>query len=239
VSGKLPERWDPVTGTIEPIRDFQSGTGKTVIPLEFAPYESFFVVFRKPATAAPAPAAHPVPEVRAVTGPWRIHFAPARGGLESFEISAADLFRWDLSDDRRVASFSGTATYSTDFDLSAGWKTKQHVRLDLGNSPGLYELTGAGSGGYDIREDVYDSLCAEVLINGQMTGTLWCSPYRLDIKSNLRPGKNRLEIRVTSTWHNWRLANKFAAGKHPWEQKGWSLPPAPSGLIGPVVLSAE
>jgi len=69
-----------------------------------------------------------------------------------------------------------------------------------------------------------DALCAEVTVNGKPAGVLWRSPYRIDISTLAKPGKNTLEIRITNTWHNWRIANKFTAGSHAWEKLGLSLP---------------
>lgn len=53
VNGKVPELWYPDTGKIEsyPIY-WESGDGRTVLPLRFDPYGSFFVVFRN---ASPNP----------------------------------------------------------------------------------------------------------------------------------------------------------------------------------------
>ena len=242
VTGKQPERWDPVTGTITPISRFECKGDQTVIPLEFAANESYFIVFRKAAVAA-AKAETKEPVVSKpvqLNGPWKISFVPSRQNLESFDMQADNLFRWDLSEDKRIKSFSGTATYQTQIEVPAAWsQTGRCVTLDLGSSPGLYELTGAAGGGYDIRNDVYDTLCAEVIVNGKSAGVLWCAPYRIDITGLTKTGTNKVEIRVTNTWHNWRLAAQFTAGKHAWEKKGLSLPPAPSGLLGPAVLSAE
>ncbi len=234
-SGKQPELWDPVTGKISPLTDFKMSDSTTTIPLELAGHESVFVVFRRPAEAPASAPAQTTSASLPVDGPWAVSFAPARQGLEPFQIRADKLFRWDQSQDERIRTFSGTATYRTAFDWNPG-AGKPEAILDLGNPPTLYELTGAGSGKYDIREDAYDALCAKVLVNGKPAGVLWCAPYRADISGLVKPGKNDLEIQVTNTWHNWRLANQFTAGKHPWEKSGLSLPPAPSGLPGPVTI---
>jgi len=241
VTGKQPELWDPVSGKITEIRDFSTSKAGTVIPMEFAPHESLFVVFRKPITQdAKATKTVNKAEQFPVNGPWKISFEPARNGIEPFSISSDSLFRWDQSKDKRIAEFSGTAAYRTTFDIpDALLKSGRRLLLDLGQSPGLSKLAGAGGGKPPTAtEDVYDALCAEVIINGKPASVIWCSPYRIDISTLAKPGTNTLEIRVTNTWHNWRIANKFTAGAHAWEKLGLSLPPSPAGLLGPVRLEA-
>ena len=59
---------------------------------------------------------------------------------------------------------------------------------------------------------------AEVEVNGKRAGSRLWAPYRLDVTAVLRPGRNRLRVRVTNTGANVR---------------GQALV---SGLLGPVVL---
>jgi hypothetical protein len=243
VAGKQPECWDPVTGKISPLTDFTASGSSTTLPLELAAHESVFILFRKP--GAPPRDRTAVekasPSTTPVEGGWTLAFDPAREGLESFEIQTDQLFRWDQSKDERIRTFSGTAAYRKDFVLPESQisNRKSQILLDLGTPPTLYELTGAGGGGYSIRDDAYDALCAEVLVNGKSAGVLWCAPYQVDVTHLVQAGSNTLEIRVTNTWHNWRLAGQFTAGKHPWEKKGLALPPAPSGLPGPVRIESR
>lgn len=51
VTGRVPEIWHADTGTGEP-DSFRTANGITIIPLEFQPEKSIFVVFRKPSAAA-------------------------------------------------------------------------------------------------------------------------------------------------------------------------------------------
>ena len=47
VSGKQPEIWDPVTGTMRDAAAFRQEGGRTIVPLEFGPCGSTFIIFRK------------------------------------------------------------------------------------------------------------------------------------------------------------------------------------------------
>jgi hypothetical protein len=101
-----------------------------------------------------------------------------------------------------------------------------------------------------------------VWINGQLAGTVWKPPYRIDISSHLKPGRNQLELRVVNLWVN-RLIGDVQPGnttKITFTQADGKVrpdtPPAeaanqlrmpyaadaplrPSGLRGPVTLLAE
>ena len=40
---------------------------------------------------------------------------------------------------------------------------------------------------------------AQVFVNGKKAGTIWCSPWSVDITSQIKKGKNCLEIRVANS----------------------------------------
>lgn len=84
------------------------------------------------------------------------------------------------------------------------------------------------------------SSVAEVGVNGKSAGTLWCSPYVTEIGKYVQPGKNILEIDVTSTWFN-RLV--YDASLKESERKTWVINGpdcdselVPYGLLGPVSI---
>jgi hypothetical protein len=87
----------------------------------------------------------------------------------------------------------------------------------------------------DIRE------LAEVKLNGQDLGILWTPPFALDITSAARPGRNRLEVRVTNLWSNRLIGDaQLPPGQRTTRTNIAKLtartPLMPSGLLGPVVL---
>jgi len=51
IAGKQPELFDPVTGQIRPLLQFNQLNGRTSVPITFDPEQSFFVVFRLPISA--------------------------------------------------------------------------------------------------------------------------------------------------------------------------------------------
>lgn len=80
VAGKQPELWDAVTGRLRDLPDCRDEKGRTLVPLQFAPRQSWFVLFRKKNSGTGGQgsgknfsALRPVSEVM---GPWEVSFDP-------------------------------------------------------------------------------------------------------------------------------------------------------------------
>ena len=219
VTGLQPELWLPTTGAVRDLPIFTQDARTTEVPLELAPYESVFVVFSRPTTASPGgevegnfPTPQPLVEVR---GPWSVQFdASMRGPVAPVVMDS--LQPWNLSAVDSVKYYSGTAHYSTTFNLSALPEGK-HLLLDLGQV----------------------GMMAKVSLNGTYVGGVWTLPYVLDITSWAQSGENRLEVEVVNTWVN-RLIGDSRLPEA--QRKTWTVhnpytpdsPLQPSGLIGPV-----
>ena len=129
------------------------------------------------------------------------------------------LISWTDSPDAGVRDYSGTATYTQDFDLPKTLPGR--VVLDLG------------------KVDVI----ASVAVNGQSFGDVWTPPFAVDVTSALHPGKNHLEVKVANLWTNRLIADAKLpeAQRLTWTTYPMYRPDArrlPSGLLGPVVLRA-
>ncbi|MDR3457556.1 MAG: glycosyl hydrolase [Verrucomicrobiae bacterium] len=59
VTGREPELWHPETGVIEPAPVWREENGRTIVPLQFDPVGSVFVIFRQPARGDHAVAVTP------------------------------------------------------------------------------------------------------------------------------------------------------------------------------------
>ena len=213
-SGKKPQLWHPETGLTEDVSYTMAG-GLTTIPMTLAPDDAVFVVFSEPTddTSVELPIASE--QTLPVTGSWRVSF-PAGLGAPS-DIRLDTLSSLSASGLSGVKFFSGTATYRNEISLTAQQIAGQRLLLDLG--------------------DV--AYMAEVTINGQRIGSLWKTPYRIDITDALHKGKNLLEIAVTNTWRNRLIGDVQPEAT---EKIGYTSMPfytadaplQPSGLIGPV-----
>ncbi|MGA2853415.1 MAG: glycosyl hydrolase [Verrucomicrobiota bacterium] len=183
VAGKAPELWNPVTGEHKFAAAYEEKDGRTIVPLDFAPCGSWFVVFREPSAAHPATAKSNSPElkpVREISGAWTVRFDPKWGGPASAPFDR--LASWTTRPEPGIKFYSGTAVYEKSFDLpqSAIRDPQSKLWLDLG---GVREL-------------------AEVKVNGKSCGIVWSPPFRLDISGAVKPGENKLEIEVVNFWPN-------------------------------------
>ncbi|CAA0123596.1 Uncharacterised protein [Halioglobus japonicus] len=217
VSGKRAELWHADDGSIEQA-SYRMENSRTVVPLELAPFESVFVVFREDTQERSQQLMQAEATVAAaLDSGWQLSFTPNGGALT--RITNLSPGSWSEHHNEDLKYFSGTATYHKEFDVPAGW-------IDSGDSFVL-ELG-------EVRE------LAEVVVNAQSLGTLWKPPYRMDITKALREGRNVLAIKVTNLWVNQLIGDQrpgreaFSATGTPTYLPGASL--RPSGLIGPVSI---
>ena len=216
VVGKTPQLWRPETGKIEPV-SYRIDKDETVVSLTLQPDDAVHVVFREPAMASAAVVTPPKEApLSAVTGPWKLAFEPGRGAPAGIEL--ANLTSWSDNADPGVKYFAGVGTYSHDLTIKAADLKAGRIHLDLG----------------EVRD------LAEVWVNGARVGELWHAPYRIDITEALKPGKNRLEVKVINPWVNRLIgdaqpgATKITFTVIPTYMA--SAPLRTSGLLGPVSL---
>ncbi len=218
VTGRMPELWHADTGTATPV-SYRTEGDHVVVPLALTGEESVFVIFRRPAAtpqqSVAALVARPVASVR---GPWTVRFQQGRGAPA--ETRFARLAPLQENATPGIRYFSGVATYSADLEAPAAAKGERRY-LDLGTVGDV----------------------AEVRVNDVPVGTVWHAPYRLDVTQAVKPGRNRIEVRVANLWVN-RLIGDAQPGatKVAWTSMPSYRSDAPlrtSGLIGPVTLTAE
>ncbi len=159
-------------------------------------------------------------------GEWNLHFT-AGGPQLPADKKMTTLQPWTMfSEDSTTQSFSGTAVYTTTFNLSS--KNASEYLLQLGK--------------------VYES--AKVFINDQEVGTLWSIPYETRIGKYLQQGKNTIKIEVVNLmanrirnmdrnkqeWRKYHEINFVNINYKPFDASNWQV--EPSGLQGPVTITA-
>ncbi len=180
VAGKIPELWNPVTGDIQDAKDWERYSHGTQLALRLAPSGSMFVIFRKRTQEKEQHNGSnwATPQtLQTLSGSWLAHFNAKLGG-PAHPVTFTQLEDWSKNTDNAIRYYSGTVVYTQTFD----WKPAAGGRiwLDLGKVANI----------------------AEVTLNGMPCGVAWTAPYRVDISTAVRPGKNSLRIEVTNTWAN-------------------------------------
>ncbi|MEI6074824.1 MAG: glycosyl hydrolase [Verrucomicrobiota bacterium] len=256
VSGKTPELWHPDTGVIERAPVWHEQDGRTIVDLNFDPAGSVFVVFRSAAsgnqivtakanskwqivsgangellvkatsngTAAfttaegktlQATAAN-IPAPREISGSWILSFPPNWGAPPS--VTLDKLISWPDHPDKGVKYFSGTASYEKDIDIPAGsFQPGREFWLDMGAVKNF----------------------AEVFLNDQNLGVLWKPPFRANLTPAVKPGVNKLVVKVTNLWPNRLIGDEQLPPDVEWNGKQikewpqWFLDgkPSPTGRL--------
>ncbi len=226
------EAWDPFTGAT-------AATGVHE-PTTFAPYESRVIVFTHQATVAPAPGASGPERTLDASGGWHVEF-PAL----DLAVDMRNLHSW--ADDEPTRYYSGTAIYTKTVDVPASFLAAASVvALDFGDG---HPVAGQPSREPGMRA-LYEGPVREaavVSVNGNVAGSVWRPPYRVEIGPLLRAGANRIRVEVANTAINgmagralpdYRLLYSLYGRR--FDPQGWNLiAPLPSGMFGPITLIAR
>jgi hypothetical protein len=235
------ERWDPLTGRVERL-----SPPDVEIALQFEPYGSQVVVFRKDAGSAPVARTRAVSASEELRSGWSVSF----GGTGAGDV--VDLpHSW--VDDAARRFFSGTVTYRLTEKPPAAFRSREgRVYLDFGEAKPIERepLPGGTLRGNSFAALVAAPIreAATVFVNGRRAGSLWAPPYRVDVTEMLRDGANEIRIDVYNT-----AINQLAEGgrlpdmKPVVERYGLrtrlqdldGLQPLPSGLLSPPRLVLE
>jgi len=147
--------------------------------------------------------------------PWTVAFTPGWGAPA--EVRMDRLASWSESADEGVRHYSGTATYTTEFEIPPQMAENARVVLDLG----------------EVRET------ARVTVNGKEMGVAWKRPFTVDVTSAAAAGKNALKIQVTNLWPNRIIGDQSLPEAQRFTHTNITKfkadsPLMPSGLLGPV-----
>jgi len=220
VSGKIPEIFDPVTGSIQQAKSWKIDDGRTELPIFLDRNASVFVVLQQSTKLTESNTGKNWIELKAIQtieGPWTVQFDPAVGGPKQ-PVTFSSLSDWSVNADSSIRYYSGTASYNQKFNYHLAEKNKK-VWLNVGEVKNL----------------------AEVFVNGASCGVVWTPPYRVDISRALKEGENTIRIDVINTWNNRmvgdsRLSPDKRVTNTVYPFKWDTKPLLPAGLLGPVLI---
>lgn len=215
VTGRKPLLYRPETGKCEAIGYQMLGDSTTTVEFDMTAHDAVFIVFEEPTSEPQLILPDKHEEIYAeITTPWQVSFE----GMAAPDTKTFPTLK-SLTEnaDPKVKYFSGTAIYRNTFILT---------KKDLHRGRYLLNLGKVG-------------VLAEVVVNGQQMGTLWKSPYDIDITEALKKGENQLEIRVVNLWKNRLIGDKVTGEKNAFPAFDFFNKESQlmeSGLMGPVTI---
>lgn len=219
VSGREPELWDPVTGSVRDAIHYRSAAdGRTTVPIALPENGSVFVVFRKPAGA------NRIESVAAPVGALEIQARVADG----VKLGLWQNGRYALKTSGRGEVAVEAAGIPDPLALSGSWNVRfapgrgapapqvfpQLIAWNEHADPAIRHFAGKATyrktfqlngdqAGRLVRLQLGDvKHVAEVRVNGKNLGVVWTAPWAVDLTGAVRAGENELEIDVTNVWAN-------------------------------------
>ncbi len=144
-----------------------------------------------------------------LSGKWNVHFDDIHK-----DTTVVLPFDWSKSANEKIRYYSGHATFTTSFV----WKAEKNAKSQATTAKEDYAKNDYAKNDYakedyakeDYAKNAYAKIClgkigdvAQVLVNGKRYGYAWTAPYEVYVpKSELKNGKNQLQIVVANTWHN-------------------------------------
>jgi hypothetical protein len=212
VAGRTSQVWLPENGRRWLVHSKTEGQ-YTTIHLNLAAHQVMFVVFTDEQVILPYENVIPNDTI-VLNHPWQVNFENTRTTVVMDTLTS-----WTNHDDPDIKYYSGTASYTQTFTMGGKHKIKgKRIFLSLGEVDEL----------------------ATIFVNDREIGTLWHSPYKLDITGAVKPGKNLLRVDVVNQWTNRLIGDLLPQLKpstqqlYPYLKSNSTLLPA--GLLGPVRL---
>jgi len=216
-----PRVLDPATGKARLINASTSPDNYRYFRLDLEENDALFVVIGKaPEEAVPVIHRKKWP-LLTLEGPWNLSFDSGLGAPATAVFDR--LMSYTESPDKAIRYYSGTVTYRKNFSLD-----KKHLR---------------GAGSFEIDLGSVKEM-ARVSVNGYDLGVVWKAPFRLEIPAeHLHTGINSLEIKVINLWPNRLIGDLQPDAVRTWTYVSSNFytadsPLLPSGLLGPVTLTA-
>jgi hypothetical protein len=262
MKGKVPELWHADTGKIEDAPVWREEDGRIVIPYEFDPAGSVFVIFRKSADGQD--------HILSINGGSR------KGGLKlKLEVNPTGLEHWTLENGEWTLGMKSGEQVELRADhvpdplvVEGEWKVSFPLLTGTIKQEKMAPGSWTGHADDDIRyfsgTATYEKSVrlrnadlgegrrlfldlgevknlAAVKVNGKDLGVTWKPPYRVEITEVAVEGDNSIELEVTNTWHN-RLAGDAALPEE--ERRTWVVGGGvqagselvQAGLLGPVAV---
>jgi hypothetical protein len=228
---KVPEIWNPETGSIERPAVFRLENGSVRIPVSFKPYQALLFVFRRQPSADfvvtvlkdrrrifPATEGEVVPVPEVLAGPDGLTCVPDQPGYYDFVTRSGKTVSCGLTPPERmeIADFSGTIRFesSNGAEIAPLAISRLKSLTDSGNPDiryfagnATYSIRfavpeGFASGRDSVLLDVGDFEAAgEVTLNGKPLGRIWNPGTELNVTGLLKT-VNELTVTISTVSRN-------------------------------------
>lgn len=183
-----------------------------MVKLSIAPRQSFFMVFSN--INEKIDTLNCYTQRQTIKGPWKIDFDRKLNGPG--EVTLDSLTLWNDNKNPQIKYYSGMASYRSQFDYGAD---KKNVQLRL--PEGKY--------------------WADIYVNSQRAGSIWCSPWTVDISNYIKKGRNKIELHVINSWNNRMVGDidlplSERTTSDPERFVGHDTPLEPAGIQGKVEI---
>jgi hypothetical protein len=226
------EVWDPFTGKAAGLAN------PPQVNLDLQPYESRIVFLSKTALTPAPPQTREESKKTDLSHDWTVSF-----GDQAASTPMQTLSSW--ADDPRLRYFSGEATYRKTIDIpDADLRSGHSVVIDFGEGSPVPMPTMPVEFNMRAYLDSPVREAAQVYVNDQLAGYVWHPPFRVELSTCLKPGKNELRIVVGNTAINELAGTSLPNYRLLYSRYGMlfqpqgmnDLQPLPSGLLGPITL---
>jgi hypothetical protein len=218
VNGKIPERWDPMTGEIAPVLVYRTLAAGVEIPIRLPARGSLCILFRA-GQRQPHLTETNLEEVRDLTE-RRVEGIVNHNGeahvtvLKNGQSKTAQVMVSGLPEPLAVSgtwrmTIEGYRFERLQEEVAQLQSWTEDPRTMHFSGTGSYELDFEVPGEYVSAglEAVLDlgrvGDVAEVILNRRAVGVAWMQPYHLDVTETIRAGTNHLEVLVTNTLINY------------------------------------
>ncbi len=215
VSGRRPEFWNPVTGTMRPAAVFEAGSAVTSVNMELPENGSVFVVFRHPvplqriSSIVPSGFSSPLSQEECYLSENQLVFhhtgvyqVETSGGTSSeISVSLPEPLRiqgpWSVDFiPMRKSPFEKV------FPELVSWPEHSDEAVRYFSGKAVYQTTFTlpSIDTNLIYRLELGEVCdiAEVRVNGGRAGIAWTSPFSVDVTPFLQEGGNQLEVSVAN-----------------------------------------
>lgn len=210
---KNPEIWNPVSGKFVPISIYEQQDKQIEMPLTFAPYESYFVVFENG-----TPSSHYTNLTASGNYPPKLEYTA--NGFHLLDAGSFDL--GDGSRSQQIESKPKTVQLNGEWeiDFPKDWGAPRKATFPKliswteAKDDGIRYFSGTATYHKTFDLDKIDKAAstfldlgnlaevAEVWLNDEPLGITWTKPYKFDVSDLIKEGANTLKVEVANTWSN-------------------------------------